>query len=259
MGMIFSIERFSLNDGPGIRTSVFLKGCPLNCRWCHNPESKSPSPQLAFFRDKCINCGACVSLCTNHHMENGVHQIDRSDCVACGRCAATCPAGALKIYGYEASPEEIVAEAMRDEPYYRASGGGITVTGGEPLFQPEFTRDILREAKKFGIHTALETSGFARWEKLEALLPWTDLFLYDYKANKSRHRELTGVENDRIVDNLTRLLQCGAQVILRCPIVPGVNDDMEALDAFVQSFQDLSGVEQLPDHSMGEAKLRASQ
>lgn len=257
MGMIFAIERFSLNDGPGIRTTVFLKGCPLDCQWCHNPESKSPRPQLAFFEDKCVGCGACAGVCENHRIQDGVHSVDFARCTACGRCVEVCPGEALKVYGRSASPEEIVAEALKDEVYYQSSGGGITVSGGEPLFQPEFTLEILREAKKCGLHTALETSGFARWEKLEALLPYTDLFLYDYKAEKSKHRELTGVESDRIVDNLKRLLERGAKVILRCPIVPGVNENPEALQAFARQFPALAGVERLPYHAMGEVKKRA--
>lgn len=257
MGMIFAIERFSLNDGPGIRTTIFLKGCPLNCRWCHNPESKSPRPQLALFRDQCLLCGACAALCDNHSIQAGEHRVRFDSCRACGRCAEVCPADALKIYGYEATAQEVVAEALRDAVYYRTSGGGITLSGGEPMFQPEFALEILKEAKRHGLHTAMETSGFAPWERFEAILPFTDLFLYDYKAEKRLHRELTGVESDRIVENLERLLNGGARVILRCPIVPGVNENPAALDAFAKRFPRLAGVELLPYHNMGESKRRA--
>ena len=178
-------------------------------------------------------------------------------CRACGRCAEVCPADALKIYGYEATAQEVVAEALRDAVYYRTSGGGITLSGGEPMFQPEFALEILKEAKRHGLHTAMETSGFAPWERFEAILPFTDLFLYDYKAEKRLHRELTGVESDRIVENLERLLNGGARVILRCPIVPGVNENPAALDDFAKCFPRLAGVELLPYHNMGESKRRA--
>lgn len=256
MGMIFDLQRFSLNDGPGIRTTVFLKGCPLDCPWCHNPESKSPLPQLAYFAEKCTLCGAC-GVCSVHSFKDKAHQVDRAACRACGKCAALCPNGALKVYGREASAQDIVAEAKKDIAYYEESGGGLTVSGGEPLYQPEFTLEILQEAKKAGLHTAVETSGFGNRDSLAAIMPYCDLFLYDYKAPEAIHERLIGVKRTVIDQNLAFLLEHRAQVLLRCPIVPGVNEDEEALQAYAARHPALLGVEKLPYHNMGEGKKRA--
>lgn len=256
MGMIFDLQRFSLNDGPGIRTTVFLKGCPLDCPWCHNPESKSPLTQLAYFAEKCTLCGAC-SACGVHTFKDNVHQIDRAACRACGKCAELCLNGALKVYGYESSAPDIVAEAKKDISYYEESGGGLTVSGGEPLYQPRFTLEILQEAKRAGLHTALETSGFGSRENLADIMPYCDLFLYDYKAPEEIHERLVGVKRTVIDQNLAFLLEHGAQVLLRCPIIPGINEDEKALKAYAAQYPALLGVEKLPYHNMGEGKKRA--
>lgn len=256
MGMIFDIQRCSLNDGPGIRTTVFFKGCPLRCLWCHNPESVRPEPQLSCDLNRCVLCGRC-QICPNgvHSFEGG-HKVDFGRCLACGRCVQACDAGALKIYGDSMGAEEILDLAERDRAYYEASGGGITLSGGEPMAQPDFALEILEGAKRRGIGTAMETSGFAATGDFQRVLPYVDWFLYDYKAPTALHRTLTGVEDGLILRNLKFLCENGARIILRCPIVPTLNEDEEALAAHVSRFPQIQKVERLPYHSMGVFKAR---
>ena len=257
MGMIFDLLRFSLNDGPGIRTTVFLKGCPLSCLWCHNPESQRFEPQLSYDASRCIECGQCAVCPENAHAFRPDHEVDFSHCNACGLCVSTCPSKALKIYGYEATADEIIKIAMRDKVYYETSGGGITISGGEPLAQPEFTLEILKKAKDKNLHTTIETSGHAPAETLAQMMPFTDLFLYDYKAEGRLHKELTGVENTLIVRNLKFLCEHGANIILRCPVVFGLNENPDVLDALVKMFPQIKSVELLPYHSLGVKKARS--
>jgi len=258
--IVFNIQRFCYSDGPGIRTAVFLKGCMLNCIWCHNPESKSPAPVISLAEQLCTGCGECLRTCAGHHLENGKHLIDRDACKACGRCADVC-GGALELVGKSMTPEEILAEVMRDEPFYRTSGGGLTVTGGDPLYRPEFTLRLLQLAREKGLHTCVETSGFARWEKLAALIPYTDLFLWDVKeTDPELHRQFTGVDNARILDNLRRLDEAGAQTILRCPIIPGCNDRPEHLAgiaALANSLRHVQRIDVEPYHPLGKNKSEA--
>ena len=257
MGTIISIERFSLNDGPGIRTTVFFKGCPLNCLWCHNPESKKPRPQLSFNADACVGCGRCAEVCPCgvHSFADG-HEVDFGACSACGKCVGACPADALKIYGYDASAEEIMKTVLRDRAYYETSGGGLTVSGGEPTMQFGFLKELLTLAKREGIHTAIETCGFAPTERFAELLPLCDLFLYDHKAPAELHEKLTGVPDELIVKNLAFLLDSGANVILRCPVVYGVNGTNERRRAFAARFPKLLAVEELPYHDLGRTKAK---
>ena len=260
-GRIFQIQRFSIQDGPGIRTTVFLKGCPLNCLWCHNPESRSPKPQIFFSPAQCIGCKACVELCSQgaHKIENGDHELDREACVICGECTTGCYTGALEVVGREASVEEVLAEVLKDRPFYETSGGGMTLSGGEPLAQFEFSRAILTAARANGLHTCVETSGFAPFAHLSALLPLVDLFYIDCKeTDPARHLEYTGVALAPIVENLTRLDALGAVTALRCPIIPGLNareDHFQGIAALANRLVNIKEVQILPYHPLGRSKL----
>jgi len=258
--VVFNIQRFSINDGPGIRTTVFLKGCMLNCIWCHNPESKSPKPQLMLQESRCIGCGTCLQACPEHlHSisSTGAHLIRREDCKACGSCAEAC-IGALEISGKEMSVDEILDQVEKDRVFYGNSGGGMTVSGGDPLYRPKFLLALVKGAKARGLHTCIETSGFGKWEDIQALLPYVDLFLWDVKeCDSQRHKEYTGVPNERILENLHKLNEAGAKVILRCPIIPGFNDRSEHLTFIAELAEKLSCVQRVdvePYHPLGKSK-----
>lgn len=261
--LVFNIQKFSVNDGPGIRTTVFLKGCMLDCVWCHNPESKSPKPQLFLNSRLCVGCGACLSACAKglHSFEaDGVHVIDRSRCGACGACVDAC-VGALEMSGTPMTVEEILAEVMKDKAFYDNSGGGMTVSGGEPLFHPAFTLSLLKTAKENGLHTCIETSGFAAWADVEALIPYVDLFLWDVKeTDAALHRQYTGVDNARILENLHKLDAAGARMVLRCPVIPGYNDRAEhfaAIAALANSLANVQRIDVEPYHPLGSSKSAA--
>lgn len=196
IGRVFDIQRFCVHDGPGIRTTVFLKGSPLRCLWCHNPEGLSPHPELSFLADRCLACGACLSSCPQgaHELSpNAGHRIARDRCRACGACAAVCPAGALEMVGQDMTVQQVLAEALRDRAFYRAAGGGITLSGGEPLLQPRFAAAVLQAAKAESLHTAIETCGAGGEEQWVGLLPYADRVLFDLKETEpQRHRQYTG-------------------------------------------------------------------
>lgn len=261
MGYIFDIQRFSVHDGPGIRTNVFFKGCPLKCIWCHNPESQSKQADIGYYSDKCLACGACASVCKLHTVSDGKHDYNRSECVKCGKCTEICPTNALTFFGREATAEEIIAEVMKDKTFYQTSGGGLTVSGGEPLYQPEFLKELLTLAKENRLHTCIETCGFASKETVKAIAPLTDIFLFDYKASDERsHMELTGAPLKPIVDNLIMLDKMGIKTVLRCPLIPNANLTEEHLDGIAKlaaSLDNLIEVNVMAYHALGSGKYSA--
>jgi len=259
-GMVFDIQRMSIHDGPGIRTTVFLKGCPLSCLWCHNPEGRETRPQLAFTPALCIGCGFCFQRCPQgaHVMAEDAHRLDRESCIECFGCAEECYSNALEIVGKEQSVAEVLAEVVKDRPFYEESGGGMTLSGGEPLIQFEFAHALLAGAKARALHTCVETCGLATAEQLEALLPHVDLFLFDYKeTDAERHREFTGHSNKKILANLRVLDDGGAAIVLRCPVVPGLNlrdDHLRGIAGVARSLNHCQGVHIMGHHALGEAK-----
>ena len=262
-GVIFDIKRFAVHDGPGIRTTVFLKGCPLRCEWCHNPESQSARPVLAQFRRNCIACGKCLEACPREALvagEEGI-EVNRAVCQGCGACAQACVAEALVLRGQEMTVGEVLAEVEKDRPFYENSGGGMTVSGGEPLFQPDFTRALLQAARQAGLHTCLDTSGYAPWPVLEEMLPFVDLVLFDVKGMRpAEHRQRTGRSNNIILENLRALTSDGASVCVRVPVIRDHNDnELAALELgyFLLSLENVPAVEMLPYHRLGEGKYES--
>jgi pyruvate formate lyase activating enzyme len=262
-GRIFDIQRFSTHDGPGIRTTLFLKGCPLRCAWCHNPEGIGPNRHLSFSPEKCVACGDCCGVCPNrvHRLEaaTAAHTLARERCQLCGVCADTCVAGALEMVGRDISVAEALAEVLADRDFYGPSGGGMTLSGGEPLQQFDFSAALLRAAKEQGIHCCVETSGFAPWRHFESLLGLVHLFLYDYKeTDPQRHKQYTGVSNELVLENLHKLYARGERIALRCPIIPGCNDQedhFEGIAALARKMPAIEGIDLLPYHPLGRGKL----
>ncbi len=259
-GMIFDIKKFALHDGPGIRSTVFLKGCPLRCSWCHNPESQASEPELLFSPEKCLACGWCVDSCPEHchSFAQGRHHFDRTTCRHCGLCATRCFSQALEFVGSYMSVEEVLQEVCKDSIFYANSGGGMTVSGGEPLAQFAFVRELLTQAKNRELHNCLETCGYASWKQLAALVEVVDLFLYDLKSlDSAQHTKITTKDNHLILENLRRLDAAGARIILRCPIIPGINDSTKALQAIGSLADELVNVQKLeiePYNPLGLSK-----
>lgn len=249
--ILFDIERNSYVDGPGIRTTVFFKGCNLHCAWCHNPESQSFSPQMMFYADKCIGCGKCRQVCP--------HQLQ--SCSLCGKCALYCPKDARKLCGKEYTTIKVLSEIKKDKAFYDASGGGATFSGGECMLQIDFLEELLKLCKENGIRTAVDTAGHVPYDHFERILPYTDLILYDIKLIDScKHEQFTGVGNELILQNLQRLLASGAKLWIRIPVIAGVNDDpedMRRIKEFLDRYGKPEKVELLPYHAMGENKYRA--
>lgn len=261
-GTIFDIQRFALHDGPGIRSVVFLKGCALHCRWCCNPESVSPRPQLVHKKRLCTGCLSCTERCPAGALTagNGGLIVDYGRCTACGACVVVCPSSALSVAGTRRESGELVQELLRDRPYFDASDGGITLSGGEALCQRDFAVGILREAKKQGLHTCVETSGSAAPDSYEEAARWTDLFLFDYKlSDEAAFREYTGGSLRTVESNLQLLDRLGCRIILRTLIVPGVNDREEHFRNIVRlqrEMRHIAGIEVSPLHNFGAQKYR---
>lgn len=260
-GRIFDIQHFSIHDGPGIRTTVFLKGCPLRCRWCHNPESYSREPQLSYLPEKCIGCGYCIKACPGqaHRVIEGKHIFDRTRCVACGQCTEQCYANALELIGRDVSVDEAMKEVLADKPFYDTSDGGVTLSGGEPLMQPDFSEALLQAAKAQGLHCCCDTCGHADFAHLQKIAEVVDLFLYDLKhIDPARHEEITGVDNRLILENLRKLHDDGQAIRLRIPLIPGFNDEqanLEGIGRLTRSLPRLEGVEVMPYHKLGQSKM----
>ena len=248
---VFDIQRNSFVDGPGIRTTVFFKGCNLRCAWCHNPEGQKRERELAFFKNSCTGCGKCKEIC----------KFDLSDCDLCGACAAACMSCARRIIGKEYTAAEIMTEIRRDRLFYETSGGGVTFSGGECLLGIDMLEELLRTCRSEGIHTAVDTAGAVPFEYFERVIPYTDIFLYDVKMLSSeRHKFYTGIGNELILDNLAKLLSLGVTVTVRIPVIAGVNDteeEMRGIRALLDSHGGCAEVELLPYHGMGEYKYSA--
>ena len=260
-GKILNIQRFCTQDGPGIRTTVFLKGCPLSCLWCSNPESQSMETEYALIPSQCKKCGTCYSICPERAVmkrETGDYMIDRSRCNSCGVCFLECPFQAVRRFGYEADVDEVFGEVLSDLPYYQRSGGGLTVSGGEPALQWEFTRELLRRAKRHKIGTLVETAGGTSWESLNAALEYADIVYFDLKAaSEELHKSFTGVDNHLILENLRLVSESSERLVVRVPLIPGVNDTEEELIHIAEIIRSLPRVERigvLPYHKFGENK-----
>lgn len=249
-GTVFDIEHNSFVDGPGIRTTVFLKGCNLKCAWCHNPESQDFNPQMMFYKDKCKGCGKCKDICPTP-----------DNCTLCGKCALYCPVDARKVCGKKYTVDEIFTEIVKDKAFYDNSGGGVTFSGGECMLQVDFLCEVLKKCKENGIHTAIDTAGHIPFENFEKILPYTDLFLYDIKCfDSEKHKKYIGVGNDLILENLKKLFRANAKIWIRIPVIADINDNIEEMlqiKAFLDQCGNPEKIELLPYHAMGENKYAA--
>jgi pyruvate formate lyase activating enzyme len=260
-GLVSNIQKFSVQDGPGIRTTVFLKGCPLSCWWCHNPEGRLRHSEIIVIETRCIRCGGCVEVCTDGSSSSGEFPWRGSeDCRLCGSCVDACPTGARQMIGARMTVEEVMSEILKDEIFYDDSGGGVTFSGGEPLMQPQFLRSLLEECRTRGIHTAVDTCGYAPFENIMAVAWLTDLFLYDLKImDDNLHLHYTGVSNEVILQNLRSLGRIHDNIWIRIPIIPGVNDSddqLEKMGAFAAGIGSVRQVNLLPYHATGIPKFR---
>ena len=259
-GIIFDIKRYAIHDGPGIRTTVFMKGCPLACQWCHNPEGIEPTAFVTYKKERCIRCGACVEDCPEGALSNKSEGISPSGlpCKSCFTCTEICPSEAREVVGREMTAEELLKEIIKDIPFYDTSGGGVTFSGGEPLMQPDFLLQILHLCGQLQIHRAVDTTGYTSTETLMSVAELTDLFLFDLKMMDSeKHERYTGISNQRIIDNLIHLAGQKSTIIIRYPLIPGVNDDMENLDwtgSFLQGLPTVVKVDILPYHNFQQSK-----
>jgi pyruvate formate lyase activating enzyme len=261
IGLISNIQKYSTKDGPGNRNTVFLKGCSLNCQWCSNPELIRPHPELLYTRAKCISCGLCIDVCPHDAIsydDDDLIVVDREKCVGAGECVEVCPEDALELVGKEISVDELASELMKDDVFYKTSGGGVTFSGGEPLCQPGFVRKAAHELKRQGIHTALDTAGSVPWSDFEEVLKEIDLVLYDLKTmDRDLHKEVTGHDNDLVLENARKLAKQNIPIHMRLVVIPEVNDSMEDLTArmeFITSLENVEQIDLLPYHRYGVGK-----
>jgi len=261
-GTIFDIQRFALHDGPGIRTTVFLKGCHLRCAWCCNPESLLVTPQLAYREEKCTRCMKCISKCRQQVFEKTGNQlsVNFEKCNQCGECLAVCIPDALKIYGYKISADDLMKEIRKDKAYFENSGGGVTLSGGDPIVQFNFSLEIAQKVKKENLHLCIETAGFGNTDYFLELAKYADIFLFDFKhSDATMHKKFTQVDNAPILRNLDLLYNKGAKIWLRCPIIPGVNDTNSHFRAIVElnnKYPNLEAVELMPYFDYGAVKYK---
>lgn len=261
-GCIFDIKHFAVHDGPGIRTTVFFKGCPLRCLWCHNPEGIFRKTQLGYVEKNCTHCGRCVAMCptgAQYITKENTHAFDREKCIKCGKCTQACYGKNLTLYGKEMTSDEIICDVMQDEDFYSSSNGGVTLSGGECLLQADFCRELLMKLRKKGVHTAVDTCGFVPRESFDKVIPFTDLFLYDFKAfDEDLHIKCTGVSNKIILENLKHLDAKGSKIEIRIPFVPGYNSDqIEKIGEFLKDLKNIVGVRILPYHNYASSKYRS--
>ncbi len=258
---IINIQKYSIHDGPGIRTTIFFKGCPLKCWWCHNPETQNPKHEIMFFEERCTGCGVCAKRCPQNAIEikENYPAVDENKCFLCGKCTNFCPNNAREYVGRDVTVQELMKEIIKDEVFYDESGGGVTFSGGEPLIYVDFLNEVLKKCKERGIHTTLDTSGYASWESLEKIADKVDLFLYDIKLmNNEKHIKYTGAENVNIFENLKKLSNKGCRIFIRMIIIAGVNDDDEHIDEAIKflSHINVEQVNLLPYHKMGMDKYK---
>ncbi|MBR2376439.1 MAG: glycyl-radical enzyme activating protein [Clostridia bacterium] len=258
---VFEIKKFAVHDGDGIRTTIFFKGCPLKCVWCHNPEGLSSKTQLAYYSHKCINCFECVKICPNnaHIINNGIHEYVAKNCINCGKCEEICLGNAIKIYGKDYTVDELLKIVLEDKVFYDNSGGGVTLSGGECLLYANFIKDLFIKLKNHGINTAVDTCGFIGKDQIDKIIDYTDVFLYDFKAYTSKtHKNCTGQSNDIIIKNLEYLDKKGKNIEIRIPYVPNYNDfEIEDMIKYLNGIKNITKIRILPYHNFSTAKYQS--